>query len=531
VLTVERKGNSSGSQPFTLKSMLVVLLLVAGVTGVNIVTSPPRETPEPEPEYEYFFDYDFAFAQVKGTNFSAVGLDGENATDDNGRLMTNKEDGEQPLEDITIVWGRSSPDPSLEDALELALEELSDADVSVVLGLLNASTMGDHDLLSRDYNRSDPDVGELTGVLGAWYCNETRRQFTLNLACPMESTTHGELMTRYEDLMESFRCHFSGRSSPRPRVGIYGVSDLSTISLMVFLCLGFTFTYMMDGFLNFAHVSYASIGGMVHNYLTWFWGFDTYDTWPFAALVGGLIGMFLYVGLVRPIGSRAKPYSRDITLTFAFWVVSILLNSTSVLYSYWTRIGVKIYAREFRPTGSYFNWNGIPSTVLLGIIYSVLLIIGLHLIFKKTHFGLSLRATAENEDLASVLGVDRFRAHLAMWFISGALSAVAGAIFGIGRSTSSDLLLISVMTGSILGGLDNIYGAIFGGMFIAIGQKTLHIILLRLVGVVVNNWYSLIPIVFLWLVLVISPNGITGIKMNVRDIIDKLNFRIKQAKR
>ena len=143
-----RRG-SSGSQPFTLNSILVVLLLVAGLTGFNIVTSPPRETPEPEPEYEYYSDHDFAFAHLEGTNFSAFGIDEENATEHSGRLITDKVDGAQPLEDITIVWGRSSPDPSLEDALELAFGEF-DVGVSLVLGPLNASTMGDHDFLSQD---------------------------------------------------------------------------------------------------------------------------------------------------------------------------------------------------------------------------------------------------------------------------------------------------------------------------------------------------------------------------------------------
>ncbi len=42
-----------------------------------------------------------------------------------------------------------------------------------------------------------------------------------------------------------------------------GTDDIINASLMAMLCIGFTFTYMVEGFPNLAHTSYAIIGAVV----------------------------------------------------------------------------------------------------------------------------------------------------------------------------------------------------------------------------------------------------------------------------
>src|SRR4030042_4344333 len=93
------------------------------------------------------------------------------------------------------------------------------------------------------------------------------------------------------------------------------VNSVIAGSMLVILCIGFTFTYMMEKFPNFAHASYASIGTMTTFYLVRFHGFSPYLAWPVAALTGGLLGILLYVGLVKPIKRHGL---MEITLTFTF---------------------------------------------------------------------------------------------------------------------------------------------------------------------------------------------------------------------
>ena len=78
-------------------------------------------------------------------------------------------------------------------------------------------------------------------------------------------------------------------------------NTIINISLLVILCIGFTFTFMMEKFPNFAHTSYASIGTVVAFYLVRFRGFNPYQTWPVAVLVCGLLGVLLYVGVLHNV--------------------------------------------------------------------------------------------------------------------------------------------------------------------------------------------------------------------------------------
>ncbi len=112
------------------------------------------------------------------------------------------------------------------------------------------------------------------------------------------------------------------------------VYDLINISLMALLCTGFTFTYMMEGFPNLAHTSYAVMGAVVTFYLTRFQRFNPYDTWAFSILVGGLIGVIIYVFIVRRI--RRHGGYQLVTLTFSSLAISTVLNGVSHVFSYWS---------------------------------------------------------------------------------------------------------------------------------------------------------------------------------------------------
>jgi branched-subunit amino acid ABC-type transport system permease component len=75
----------------------------------------------------------------------------------------------------------------------------------------------------------------------------------------------------------------------------------------------------------------------------------------------------------------------------------------------------------------------------------------------------------------------------------------------------SDTLLINVMAGSVLGGLNSVTGAILGGFLTAIGSKALIWFLIRRVGVSMGAYEGMIPIIILFTILAIEPNGLTAI--------------------
>jgi branched-subunit amino acid ABC-type transport system permease component len=268
---------------------------------------------------------------------------------------------------------------------------------------------------------------------------------------------------------------------------------------------------MMEGFPNFAHTSYASIGALVSFYLVRIAGLNPYITWPFSALAGGAVGVILYVCLVRPI-KRDRGY-QDITLTLTFLIVAQVIPSLCYIFNFWSRFTLGHQTRNYSLGSLDFTWNGLRGITVAGPVMCLLLVAGVHLFLTRTRLGLSLRATSEDEALAATIGVNTFRAHCASWFISGALAALAGSIITIHSGMGvegADGLIINVMSGAILGGLSSIYGAIIGGIFIAVAQDALGQLIFTAFGVAYEYWKGLLPPAFLLVATAFFPNGLTS---------------------
>lgn len=522
-------------QEFNFTSILLAFIIVGAVTATNIWWNGSKAQAQTV-EYEKYFGYGFSFEYPRGTTLNVSGFGGIAANESAGVLSGFLEGEDQLLEEIIIIWSPPEPVPRLEEALENVFGS-GQNDTSFTIKQYGNSSKDGHDLLYAYFTASNPDTGAWSGVLGIWNCTQTGRMFTVYLAYPGGSTLQGDLETCFQQFLESFRCHpferFPGKMRPARRNLPDAVADLVNVSLMVLLCIGFTFTFMMEKFPNFAHVNYATIGSMVSFYMVRAWGFDPYDTWPFAALFGGAVGVILYIGVVRPIGERTRKWTRDIVLTFTSFVIAQMLVSITGIFSYWVRYySLKIPSRGFVLKVADFNLNGLPGISLIGPLACVVLVVGLHLFLTRTRSGISLRATAEDEDLAAVLGINTFHAHIASWFISGALSALAGSIITLWRGMGfggSDDLLISVMAGSALGGLSNIYGAIIGGVLVAMAQKTLSYVLLQLFGLGVKLWERLFPIIFIYVIMTVMPNGLTGLKDPLQSL-RSLRAQLKRLK-
>ena len=302
-----------------------------------------------------------------------------------------------------------------------------------------------------------------------------------------------------------------------------GTDDVINASLMAMLCIGFTFTYMVEGFPNLAHTSYAIIGAVVSFYLTRFHRFNPYDTWPFSLMIGGLFGVFLYVAIVRPI-KRHGGY-QEVVLTFSSLAIATVMGGLSWVFSYWSARG-RAPTQAYNLSGLDFYLNGRPGIVYVGSGTSIMVAVSMYIFLTRTRTGISLRATAENEGLAEVMGINSFKVHCVSWFLSGGLAALAGSIFVVNQGmtpTGADALLVSVMTGSILGGLDSINGAIVGGVFVAVSQKVLSTALFWIFGLDVLLWSGIYPFVFLVIALFFFPNGVlSGTEVDLKWVRKRL---------
>src|SRR5207253_6990626 len=111
---------------------------------------------------------------------------------------------------------------------------------------------------------------------------------------------------------------------------------------------------------------------------------------------------------------------------------------------------------------------GLTHLIILAV--TVALLVGLHLLLRRTRLGKAMRAVAENHVTAALLGVPVERTIAFTFLISGVLAGAAGALTSLVYHTITPFIglniLLKGMTGMVIGGLGNVYGAMFGGVLV-----------------------------------------------------------------
>ncbi len=111
----------------------------------------------------------------------------------------------------------------------------------------------------------------------------------------------------------------------------------------------------------------------------------------------------------------------------------------------------------------------VDSALLL--LAGLAVIIGVHLLINKTKLGLAIRAVAQDEETAKLMGINFTLIVLVTFAIGSGLAAFAGIMHGLYYSEINFgmglLLGVIGFSAAIVGGLGNIYGAIIGGFLFA----------------------------------------------------------------
>jgi neutral amino acid transport system permease protein len=112
---------------------------------------------------------------------------------------------------------------------------------------------------------------------------------------------------------------------------------------------------------------------------------------------------------------------------------------------------------------------------LLVIGLAIIVIIALHFLLQKTKIGKAMRAVSDSTDLARVTGINVEWVVFWTWIITGVLTALGGAMFGLitggVRPNMGWFLILPMFAAVILGGIGNPYGAIAGALIIGIAQE------------------------------------------------------------
>ncbi|MFP4591537.1 MAG: branched-chain amino acid ABC transporter permease [Halobacteriales archaeon] len=228
--------------------------------------------------------------------------------------------------------------------------------------------------------------------------------------------------------------------------------------------IGFTLIYGLANMINFAHGEFITIGAYV--------GFLTVQ---FAALpvpVALAVTFGVTAVVVLAIGRVSFEPLNDagpIPLLLTSIGLGLVLRNLIRLVAGPSRRFLDVDSTTFRFDDLGFFVTGHHLMIIGG---TLLIVLVLHLFLKRTMLGVAMRATADNEDLALVSGIDAKRIRTVVWLVAGGLAGVAGVMLAISQSASPNVgfgQLLLLITAAILGGAGSPYGAVVGSYLLGVG--------------------------------------------------------------
>lgn len=154
----------------------------------------------------------------------------------------------------------------------------------------------------------------------------------------------------------------------------------------------------------------------------------------------------------------------------------------------------------------------VQTVYILSLVVSGLMMAGMAWFFRVSKYGLAMRATAFNQQVAQSLGISVKSVFAMAWAISATVSAVAGIVVAVVNGVSSGLAAygIKVFPATILGGLDSVGGAVLGGIIIGLLENVAHFLDSEYLHW--GNLYEIAPFYALIIILMIKPYGLFGTK-------------------
>ena len=237
--------------------------------------------------------------------------------------------------------------------------------------------------------------------------------------------------------------------------------------------LGITLIYGVLRFSNFAHGDTMAFGATLSILGTWW--LQSMGV-SFGVLPTALLALpFSILGCIALILITDRTVYRFYRVQKAKPVI-FLIVSMGVMFIMNGVVRFIMSAREFKAMTGLKEGLAIKTTQGLTVIAAVIVVAVLFWFLERTRTGKSMRAYADNEDLALLSGINPERVVMVTWMIVAALATIAGTLYGLDKVFKPFtylLLLLPIFSSAIVGGLGNPVGAIAGGFVIAFSEVTI----------------------------------------------------------
>ncbi|MBF0605153.1 MAG: branched-chain amino acid ABC transporter permease [Nitrospirae bacterium] len=276
---------------------------------------------------------------------------------------------------------------------------------------------------------------------------------------------------------------------------------LLTGSLYALTAVAFTILYRVLGFFHFGVGLYYTMGAY-YAYSLYTLGTSHLLAGIGSILLTGTTGLGLDLLVFRTL--RQRKASSQVELLASIGIYIIGQNLISLMF----RDNLLSIRGSYSEIGIFFGSASLTSRQLLIILSAQLAIIIVMLWLKYSQFGLEIRALANNESLAKIMGLPVGRILALTVFLGSGLAGFAGFLASLDQNifpTMGMPALLMAVAAKIVGGDRSLAGVINGAMLIALLQSLSLLILPA-------AWQDALVFLLMIFFLIFFPSGIPGIK-------------------
>ena len=278
------------------------------------------------------------------------------------------------------------------------------------------------------------------------------------------------------------------------------INGLSVGSVYALMAVGYALIFSLLNFTNFAHGVSVTIAAFVAYF---FMAFAMESlVW---AIVAGIVGAVIVALIIQRVAYRPliKRNARRIYLMIIGLGVSII-GDNLIIIAFSARF--RVYPVNFSSESlSIFGANvGVVDLIIFAV--SILALLVVDMVIKKTRLGLAIRAASFSLDTTSLMGVNSSKLIFSIFFIAGGLAGVAGTLLGAKYTVYASLgsfFTNKAFICAVIGGLGSLPGAVIGALLLGVSEAMIS-------AYVSTTLRDLFAYMILIAILLIRPSGLMG---------------------
>ena len=291
------------------------------------------------------------------------------------------------------------------------------------------------------------------------------------------------------------------------------IIGLSNGLIVALVALGFTMVYSILELINFAHGDVFMIGSFIALSLITALGVSRMDLLMQLVALAGIVVVTAAItatlnGAIEIVAYRRLRNAPKLQPLIAAIGMSFVLENIAIIWRGPNTIGIDPLFSNANLLAS-FGITTVSITIkqVLLVVVTVPAMILLGAFINRTKLGMAMRATAQDAEMAGVMGIDVNRTISMAFIIGGALAGVAGVIQIIFSNATVWVLGfrfgLNAFTAAVMGGIGNVKGAVLGGLIVGI----LNAFSDRYIA---TDWTNALVFACLIGTLVLRPNGLLG---------------------